>query len=295
MRKTDSSLFARVTLCWYRAVACILAWVVATAAVGPQGDSSASMADEPSCDLNRVDLRFVASDTKMPLAGIHVEVTSGYGDDQQKFGPFQTDDVGTIQISLPKGSYSLHLKADEELPYLPVEVLWDKQSRGPRPDLSLSVKESGAEKWLSGKRRKAGYKPPATPGDAPLITYTLLPACELVLSAVDADTGKGLAGATFYEENAVGEEWAHSIDGDNLGWKAVADDQPTAAEVNQTGSDGAFRRFVGANAGYKYGVESSPAGYEPVERAAEVEIDIPYGKARAEHVFKFRRVKDDSR
>lgn len=288
MREFGSFLTAPVVPGGQSVMSRIGALLVATAAMtGLQTNVSAVLADEPGCDLRRIDLRFVGSDSGAPLAEIQVEITSGYGEEQQKFGPFQTDETGSIQISLPRGFYSLHLRADKDLPYLPVEALWKDRRREWPPDLSLHVTDVGVEKWLAGEHRKAGHESPATPGDAPRITYTLLPACELVLRAVDSDTGQGLPGATFYEENAIGEEWAHSIDGENLGWEAISDDQPGAAEVNQTRHDGTFRRLVGANAGYKYGVELPPPGYEPVE-GAEVEIDIPYGKVRAEYVFKFR-------
>ena len=184
----------------------------------------------------------------------------------------------------------MRLKSQKEWPYLPVEEHWNKASRGPSPSLDLYITDAGVEKSLGGKRRDAGFEPPAKVGDAPRITYTLLPACELVLRAVDAETGKGLPGAEFYTENAVGEDWGQSIGGENLGWKLDRDDRGVAAEANRTDKDGNFRRLVGANAGYKYGVEQSPAGYEPAEPRSEVEIDIVYGQKHAEQVFKFRRV-----
>jgi hypothetical protein len=71
-------------------------------------------------------------------------------------------------------------------------------------------------------------------------------------------------------------------------------DKPTRLAVpdkaNRTNKNGNFRRLIGANAGFKYGVEHAPPGYEEVKPRREVEIDIPYGRTHAEHVFKFRRV-----
>jgi hypothetical protein len=157
--------------------------------------------------------------------------------------------------------------------------------------LSVSVKRAGVEKWLRGERRDAGCESPVKPNGAPRITYTLLPACELVLRAVDAETGRGLPGAEFYTENAVGEEWAHPVYGENLGSKFVSGSRQAGAETYLTDNDGNFRRLVSANAGFKYGVWKAPAGYEHVEPGREVEIDIPCGRPRAEHVFKFRRTR----
>jgi hypothetical protein len=244
----------------------------------------------PIAPPKQIDLRLLGSDTRLPLPGIQVEVTNGYGREQKKFGPFTTDKTGTARVSLPPAFYSLHLKSEKELPYLAVEELWNKQSRGPSPDLGLYVTDSGVEKWLGGKRRTEGCEPRAGPEGAPCVTYTLLPACELLLRAVDAETGKGLAGAEFYTENAVGEEWGHPIHGENLGSHFIPDGKQLGAEVNRTDKDGNFRRLVGANAGFKYGVQEAPAGYEEVAPCPEVEIAIVYGQSRAEHAFKFRRV-----
>ena len=149
---------------------------------------------------------------------------------------------------------------------------------------------AGAEKWLEGKRREEEGK-----GENEAkwrVTYTLLPACELVLRAVDAETGKGLPGAEFYEENAVGEEWGHPIYGENIGSKFLKESEDEKLKAAwRTDKDGNFRRLVGANAGFTYGVLKPPAGYEKAEPPAEVEVKILYGQSRAEHVFKFTQVK----
>ncbi|MFN0053010.1 MAG: PQQ-binding-like beta-propeller repeat protein [Planctomycetales bacterium] len=234
-------------------------------------------------------LRFLGGPQREPLVGLRVEITNDYGDQLKSFGTFTTDDTGMIQVTLPIAFYHLHLQADREFPYLPVEMLWNKRPRGPRPDLSLAIRESGAEKWLHGQNQSVDVKAPEKPGELPLLTYTLLPACELVLRAVDADTGRGLPGATFYQENAVGEDWAHPITGQNLGAALESGNRETPDAAQATDKEGRFIRLVGANAGFKYGVERPPAGYEEAESRGEVEIDIVYGQKRAEHVFKFRR------
>lgn len=125
------------------------------------------------------------------------------------------------------------------------------------------------------------------------MTYTLLPGCELVLRAVDAENGKGLAGAQFYTENALGEEWAHPIDGHNLGAKDADIDGKIDPKEYLTDKEGNFKRLMGADGNYTYGVQAAPAGYELVEPLNEVSFDIPFGKRRVEQVFKFRPVKKD--
>lgn len=221
---------------------------------------------------------------------MQVEFTHGDSSKPKHLGPFTTDDAGTINVSLPIASYYLHLKSEKELPYLPVEALWKGEKRGPQPDLSLAVTQNGVEKWLAGKKRDEGYEPPAAPNNLPRITYTLLPACELTLRAVDAETGKGLPGVKVWEENAVGEDWAHAIYGRNIGSKFRGEREPLVPTPSQTDQDGNFRRFVSANAGFTYGCWKPPAGYEAAS-PGEVEVDIRYGQLRAEHAFKFRRIK----
>jgi hypothetical protein len=268
--------------------------LLAASAGNALSGTTAAADDEKASERRTVSLRFVGFGKKLPLAKIKVVAMIGYGDEEKKFGPFETDDEGTVEVKLPPGFYHLYLSSDKELPYLPVEALWNGRQRASGPDLSLFVKETTAEKWLGGTRREAGEEPatgPATgPGGVPRVNYTLLPACELVLRAVDADTGEGLAGAEFYTENAVGEEWAHRIKGANLGAKIVRDKDDVPAKENLTDDKGNFRRFVGANGGYMYGVTRAPPGYEEAD-PEEVEIPIHWGKPHAEHVFKFRKIR----
>jgi hypothetical protein len=243
---------------------------------------------DQSANERKVELRFVGGEKQVPLDALVVTVTHGYGSEQKTFGPYRCDKAGSTTVSLKPGFYSLHLKSEKEVSYLPVEAAFSGRSRTTRPDLSLRIMGSDVEKWINGKRRDEGYEPASKEREHPRITYTLLAGCELVLRAVDAETGKGIAGASFYTENALGEDWAHQINGENLGAKIVSKGKERDA-ANTTDKDGNFKRYIGANAGYKYSVEFAPDGYELVEPRAEVEIDVTYGKARAEQVFKFRK------
>ena len=242
-------------------------------------------------EMRSIEVRLLG-EQQQPLSDVLVEVTQGYGADQKKFGPFKTDADGTMRCTLPRGSFYFHLKSDRELPYLPVDVAWDKSPRGPTPNLVLWMQANGPMKFAKDKEWPESVEP-AKGASLARVTYTLLRATELTLRAIDAETGKGLSGVEFYEENAVGEDWAHDIEGHNIGAqrrssKRIEDSTlPTPGLV--TDKDGNFIRLVGANDGFKYGVAKSPVGYVLIEPQAEVEIPIVFGQARAERVFKFTR------
>ncbi|MFO1063816.1 MAG: hypothetical protein U0892_08140 [Pirellulales bacterium] len=127
----------------------------------------------------------------------------------------------------------------------------------------------------------------------------MLKPIELVLRAVDIDTGKGIPGAYFYLESAVAEDWAHPIDGANIGASQYRDGEHAFDSSDyQTGADGTFKRFVSdgylrrsgdSESGPKYGVWKAPDGYEAVG-PGEVAIDFPSNsRSSVEHVFKFRK------
>ena len=242
-------------------------------------DEKAQAANE-----NTVQIQLLGGEQQVPLGDVTVVLTRGYGSDQKKYGPFMTDDSGSIDARLPYGTYELHLDSRKELPFIPVDWSWNNAGRGPTPWLSFHVSETGVTKWVYPER----HEPTSHTPQPPRVTFRLLTACELTLRVIDVETGEGLPGVEFQCENATGEEWAHSIDGQNIGWKKT----DTAAD-QVTDKDGNFRRRIGANGGYTYFVSKSPPGYELVEPdRIEVEIPVQYGQARAERVFKFRRIKD---
>jgi len=234
-------------------------------------------------------VRLIGSDTKKPLSSLSVQFVSGYGSEEKVFGSYTTDKDGVVEATLAHGFYTLRLSSEKELPYLDVEELWKGRPRRGSPRLNVLINEKGATRWLNGDAQDAGDDVPTQPGQPQRLTYRLLPGCDLHLRAVDAETGKGLAGVTFYTENALGEEWGHSIEGANLGWKSP-EGNPNAAGELKTDENGDFHRFVGANDNFKYGVETVPAGYEQVDPRHEVEILVRYGQPRATQVFKFRRI-----
>lgn len=275
--------------CGETAINCLIPVIVLVAGLAVVDHQALAADEKPEQVVRAARLRFVGGDKKVPLADVELLVTAGYGDEQKKFGPFRLDATGATTVKLPLAFYELHLSSKRELPFLHVEERWNNKSRGLGPRMCLYVTETGVEKWLMGERQPRGEEQATEPGQPPLITYTLLPACELVLRAVDADTGQGLPGVQFYTENAVGEDWGHAIDGENLGAAIERYTEPHDPKLYATDKDGKFRRLVGANAGYTYGVEVTPAGYELVAPQEEVAIDIKYGQLHAEQTFRFRR------
>ena len=188
-------------------------------------------------------------------------------------------------------------------PYLPWEKYWTEVSPPGRHGLNVNVTGTGVEKWLGGDRREQGVEPAKTANERTRITFTLPKPIELVLRAVDAETGRGLLGAFFYLESAVAEDWAHPIDGANIGAGVYRDGQGKFDAVDyQTDSDGYFRRFVSdsyhrspgdSEWGPKYGVWKAPEGYGAL--GGEIDINRPQGTSRVEHIFKFRRVEQNSK
>ena len=235
---------------------------------------------KPEAGSQSVELRFIGADNEKPIVGLIVEGVVA-GKQTQKFGPFSTNEKGAVTAEIPFGFYRLRLTAEQETRYLPVDKFFKNKTRKASNLLNLQVTDSGAEKWGNGKRLDEGHEPPKKPGDTATITYHLLPACELVLRAVDADTGKGVAGVEFFQENALGEDWSRPIDGRNIGWKKSSD-----VKAGLTDEDGYFRRLVSANAGYKYHVFKTQTQTALTKDAT---VDVVYGQARAEHVFKLSK------
>lgn len=272
-------------LCRYSAGRTAVACITLIASLVSVSTEPPLAAERPRSDLRALNLRFLGGDKQVPSVNAELVILNGHGSSQKRFGPFPLDADGVCTVNLAPGPYHLQLTSEKELPYLSVEVLWNNLNGVAEPDLNLLVTNLGAEKWLRGKRRDDGYERSVEPNGAPRITYRLLPATELVLRAVDAQTGNGLAGVQFYEENAFGEEWGHPIDGENIRAKRPSRKKTLAdAGLYSTDKDGYFRRLIGAKSGYTYGVAKVPPGYQRIDTPREVAIDVKYGQKRAEYV-----------
>ncbi|MFO1063817.1 MAG: M56 family metallopeptidase [Pirellulales bacterium] len=99
-------------------------------------------------------LRMLGGDEQIPLAGIEITATEGYGASQKKFGPFLTDASGTALCKLPQGFYTLHLDSKKELPWLHYENYWKDFPPPGMKQLNLRITGIGVEKWLGGDSRE---------------------------------------------------------------------------------------------------------------------------------------------
>lgn len=262
--------------------------MVLSMAFSPEG--LRARAESPAAVADReVDVQLRGSLRQEPLDKVRILVTEGYGSQQRKFGPFSTNDRGIARLRLPVGFFELHLDADRDWPYLRAERYSQEEPIQVARRLCLRVTSDAVEKWLEGKPRDPGADEKRLAGEPPLLVYRLFPACELVLKAIDIDTGRGLAGVTFDEENDLAEDWAHPIVPDHLRMVTRRADAVPSDTRQATDDRGEVRFWVGEKAGYKLSIAQSPPNYEAVEPRREVEFNTNYGRNRVEIVFKFRR------
>lgn len=134
-------------------------------------------------------------------------------------------------------------------------------------------------------------------------------ACELILKAVDAETGKGIPGVLFGRERAAGEYWLQDIVPDTLDLvreapqptgKPVTHSNPnrestkttpaTATDSVRTDAEGRFSCLVEPIT-WSYSIAEFPAGYAtvvPINGRQELEIETPSG-GRVEYTFRLRK------
>lgn len=116
-------------------------------------------------------------------------------------------------------------------------------------------------------------------GDALEVVMLVDRACELILRAVDSETGKGIAGVRFDRERALAELWAEPVVSDILGSNQKAE--------TLTDADGSVRFLVGS-ATWSYMILKYPEGYGsivPIAESQEVEIETPAG-GKVEYTFR---------
>jgi len=210
-----------------------------------------------------VRIRILGGAEKKPLEGIELTVTpSG----RKESVTATTQEDGGASFKLLPGSFRLGLIAAEELPYLPI-----------------SRTEAGSY--------QSGISVADTPGNQQ-IEYRLADACQMILRAVDAGTGRGVAGVVFATENAEGEYWAQPIRTDTLGPpKSRRGRIGLKHESLRTDEQGYFRRHLGSRPGWTYFIWSTPPDFESVRPGEQVKVATPPGKRKAEHTFLVRRTK----
>jgi YVTN family beta-propeller protein len=219
----------------------------------------------PEADFRDVKIRLLGGEARMPLAGIELTVFSGGTESYTA----TTEQDGVASFRLPYGYHRLSLTSPEDLPYLPIgtdSLYWLGRSRSIRVDRA--------------------------PGEQ-TIELVLADPCELVLRAVDVDTGKGIPGVRFALESMYLEVWAQPIvDGTIRARSKDRRARPVTSNDQSLDTDqqGYFRRYVGPRHDeWSYWVEVCPDGYRLVSPRGDVKIDTSLGKKRAEQTFLFRR------
>ena len=217
--------------------------------------------DQPANDLLHVKFRILGGEAKKPLAGLKLTVRSA---GKEVHGTTEAD--GGAAFELPPGPHDVSFTSPQALPYL-------------RFDRMNYEHRSSKWRWIHLNDRPKEQT----------IDLVLAEPCELVFRAVDADTGKGIAGVGFAMENPPGEVWADPILNDTIkpeGSRAKVDEQEA---LELTDKEGYFRRLRGPwHDKWTYFVNVLPDDYV-FASPPQVEIDTSLGKQKAEHTFTFRR------
>jgi hypothetical protein len=242
-----------------------------------------------------ITVRVLGGAEKMPLEGLELTVSQARW---QQGVSSTTQEDGTAMFSLLPGTYRIGLRSPKELPYLRIET--------ERPHKGIYHRRITVAK---------------TPNDQQF-DINLYDPCELVLRAVDEETGEGIPGVAFVTENVADEDWAQTIVDDTLGPRPLESGLPKDHESFWSDKDGYVRRLVGPRVGWEYWMWSTPAEYEMVitdeednrivvasemrgsrrhhfhsftwqgkEMWPEISVPTPLGQRKAEHTFLLRRRK----
>lgn len=156
---------------------------------------------------------------------------------------------------------------------MPIFYRFQMQARSPLP-------------WIP---QNVGIEP-----DTDACEIRLKRACELVLRAVDSETGRGIGGVQFGRERALAEFWRQDIVPDTIPIVRKNSEAAAAAPArvpdSTTDADGIFRCLVD-EATWSYSVAAFPPGYTrivPIEGGTEVGLAPPAG-ARVEYTFRLIR------
>ena len=233
--------------------------------IGADGRAVEIDTTRPVADFRNVRIRMLGGEARKPLAGLELTVSCGGMESYTA----TTEQDGVASLRLPYGYYRVSFTSPRDLPYLPF--------------------------WYDSIYPWGNTRPihVAKTSGQQTIELALADPCELVLRAVDADTGKGIPGVRFALESMYGEMWAEPIRDETIRARPkdrratqVADDEKSL----DTDEQGYFRRYVGPRHDeWSYWVDVSPDGYRLVSPRGDVKIDTSLGRKRAEQTFVFRR------
>ena len=234
--------------------------------IGPDGRAVDIDIKRPAANFRNVKIRMLGGEARKPLAGLELSVSSGGTESYTA----TTEQNGVASLRLPYGYHRVSLTSPKDLPYLPIGV---DPLYGLGDSRSIRVERALGEQ---------------------AIELVLADPCELVLRAVDADTGKGIPDVRFALECVYMEVWAQPIVDGTIRARSNDRRAPQIAPNDQamdTDEQGYFRRYVGPRHDeWSYWVEVSPDGYRLVSPRGDVKIDTSLGKKKAEQTFLFRRM-----
>lgn len=235
------------------------AWVKSRAAL-PDVVPKEGRKDRPANDVLHVRFRILGGKDRKPLAGLKLTVRSA---GKEVHGMTEAD--GGAAFELPPGPHDVSFASPQALPYLRFDRMNYEHRRS-------------KWRWIHLNDRPKEQT----------IDLVLADPCELVIRAVDADTGEGIAGVGFAMENLPGEVWADPILNDTIkpeGSRAKVDKQEA---LELTDKQGYFRRLRGPwHEKWTYFVNTLPDDYV-FASPPQVKIDTSLGKQKAEHTFTFR-------
>jgi len=212
-----------------------------------------------------VRIRILGGEQKKPLAGLELSVRYGRLGSKNVLTT-TTEDDGGASLRLSQGYHTVRFTSPRELPYLPFSM----------PD-----------SYRTNHRTIYVHETLGTQ----IYDLVLADPCELVLRAVDVDTGEGIPGVLFALENCAGEVWSQPIVNETIRPPSkqrfpryVPNDKSLV-----TDKDGYFRRLVGPrHDGWTYWVSQGADGYRRAYKG-EVKIDTSLGIKKAEATFLFTR------
>ncbi|MGI9455003.1 MAG: hypothetical protein ACR2NU_00485 [Aeoliella sp.] len=229
--------------------------------------------DATGRDVNVRDVRLVllGGRERKPLEGMALSVRPN---GEHEALAVTTDADGTASLRLSWRGYWVEMRSPTELPYLTIGVCEKQSSRWSTVTRSIHVEKGPDEQEIE---------------------VVLEDPCDLILRAVDADTGEGVSGVIFCREHGGAEMWAQAIHDDTVRPNATRTKRPALSSRDaslMTDKDGWYHRNVGPFA-WNYFIWALPEGYKAVRPGEEVSLDTSLGKEKAEHTFLVRRNKND--
>ncbi|MCP4786686.1 MAG: hypothetical protein GY878_24390 [Fuerstiella sp.] len=209
-------------------------------------------------NARNVHLQLLDCDRRTPLANvnIHAYLIAHPSRSDKPITTVRSDSAGWVKLPLAQGVYWLKLDAEETIDCIGLH----------EPRIGV-FGYSHRQDFIRVARR----------------------GCEVVFKAIDADTGQGIQGVSFWEENAGLEHWCDTSTPDNVGSKRSSSEEKNRANTAfQTDANGVYSMLRLPQEGWTYHVHV-PKGFETVGRD-HYDFSI-LGEGKIEKVFRLRQEK----